>query len=145
MSNAGYLTEKKEETIAKFLDVSIDFGDLLKDQKKILGIFNLGNFLERNDRKIFKMMLAILDDKVIGKNPNQEVKNSIDKALSFLENGDVVGFDNYVAGVLEEIIETPFGVIEKQIFLSVLMMFNGLIAKALVKIEATIDKADLEV
>lgn len=145
MSNAGYLTEKREETIAKFLDVSIDFGDLLKDQKKILGIFNLGNFLERNDRKIFKMMLAILDDKVIGKNPNQEIKDSIDRALLFLENGDVVGFDNYVAGVLEEIIETPFGVIEKQIFLSVLMMFNGLIAKALVKIEATINKADLEV
>lgn len=145
MSNAGYLTEKREETIAKFLDASIDFGSLLKDQKKILGIFNLGNFLERNDRKIFKTMLAILDDKVIGANPNQEIKDSIDKALSFLENGDVVGFDNYVAGVLENVIETPFGVIERQIFLSVLMMFNGLIAKALVKIEATIDKADLEV
>jgi len=145
MSNAGYLTEKREETIAKFLDTSIDFGDLLKDRKKILGIFNLGNFLERNDRKIFKIMLAILDDKVIGKDPNQDIKDSIDKALSFLENGDVVGFDNYVAGVLENVIETPFGVIERQIFLSVLMMFNGLIAKALVKIEAKINEADLEV
>lgn len=144
MSNAGYLTEKREETIAKFLDASIDFGDLLKDRKQILGIFNLGNFLERNDRKIFKTMLAILDDKVIGKDPNQEVKDSIDKALSFLENGDVVGFDNYVAGVLENVITTPFGVIERQIFLSVLMMFNGLIAKALVKIEAKINEADSE-
>lgn len=142
MSNAGYLTEKREETISKFLDASIDFGSLLKDQKKILGIFNLGNFLERNDRKIFKTMLAILDDKVIGKDPNQEIKDSIDKALSFLEDGDVVGFDNYVAGVLENVIETPFGVIERQIFLSVLMMFNGLIAKALVKIEAKINEAD---
>jgi len=145
MSNVGYLTEKREETIAKFLDASIDFGSLLKGQKKILGIFSLGNFLERNDRRIFKMMLGILDDKVIGANPNQDVKDTIDKALAFLENGDVVGFDNYIAGVLADVIETPFGVIEKQIFLSVLMMFNGLIAKALVKIESKINEADSEV
>jgi len=144
MSNAGYLTEKREETIAKFLDASIDFGSLLKDQKKILGIFSLGNFLERNDRKIFKMMLGILDDKVIGVNPNQEIKDAIDKALVFLENGDVVGFDNYVAGVLADVIETPFGIIEKQIFLSVLMMFNGLIAKAIKKAETLIAEADAE-
>ena len=84
MSDAGYLTSKREETIAKILDASVDFTDLLKSQKRILGIFSLGNFMERNDRKIFKAMLSILDDKVIGKNPSDQVKIAVDSALSFL-------------------------------------------------------------
>jgi hypothetical protein len=144
MSDAGYLTSKREETIAKILDASVDFTDLLKSQKRILGIFSLGNFMERNDRKIFKAMLSILDDKVIGKNPSEEVKIAVDTALSFLENNDILGFDNYVAGVLELTIETPFAAFERQIFLSVLTMFNGLIGKAIQKAEVLIAKADAE-
>ena len=144
MSDAGYLTSKREETIAKILDASVDFTDLLKSQKRILGIFSLGNFMERNDRKIFKAMLSILDDKVIGKNPSEEVKVAVDSALSFLENNDILGFDNYVAGVLERTIETPFAPFERQIFLSVLTMFNGLIGKAIQKAEVLIAKADAE-
>lgn len=144
MSNIGYLSEKREETIAKILDASIDFNELLKNQKKILGIFSLGHFMEKNDRKIFKSMLTILDDKVIGKNPNQDVKDFIDKSLSFLENKDIVGFDNYVSGILEGVIETPFPILEKQIFISVLTMFNGLIGKAIEKVEVLIAKADAE-
>ena len=144
MSDAGYLTSKREETIAKILDASVDFTDLLKSQKRLLGIFSLGNFMERNDRKIFKAMLSILDDKVIGKNPSEEVKVAVDSALSFLENNDILGFDNYVAGVLERTIETPFAPFERQIFVSVLTMFNGLIGKAIQKAEVLIAKADAE-
>ena len=144
MSDAGYLTSKREETIAKILDASVDFTDLLKSQKRLLGIFSLGNFMERNDRKIFKAMLLILDDKVIGKNPSEEVKIAVDSALSFLENNDILGFDNYVAGVLERTIETPFAPFERQIFVSVLTMFNGLIGKAIQKAEVLIAKADAE-
>ena len=144
MSDAGYLTSKREETIAKILDASVDFTDLLKSQKRLLGIFSLGKFMERNDRKIFKAMLSILDDKVIGKNPSEEVKVAVDTALLFLENNDIIGFDNYVAGVLERTIETPFAPFERQIFLSVLTMFNGLIGKAIQKAEVLIAKADAE-
>lgn len=144
MSNIGYLSEKREETIEKILDALIDFDELLKNQKKIFGIFSLGHFMEKNDRKIFKSMLTILDDKVIGKNPNQDVKDFIDKSLSFLENKDIVGFDNYVSGILEGVIETPFPILEKQIFISVLTMFNGLIGKAIEKVEVLIAKADAE-
>ena len=144
MSNIGYLSEKREETIEKILDALIDFDELLKNQKKIFGIFSLGHFMEKNDRKIFKSMLTILDDKVIGKNPNQDVKDFIDKSLSFLENKDIVGFDNYVSGILEGVIETPFPISEKQIFISVLTMFNGLIGKAIEKVEVLIAKADAE-
>lgn len=144
MSNAGYLTEKREETIAKILDASIDFNDLLKNQKKILGIFSLGHFMEKNDRKIFKLMLTILDDKVVGKNPDQKIKDEIEKALSFLESKDFIAFDNYVACVLENRIETPFPLIERQLFISVLTMFNGLIGKAIKKVEILIAKAEAE-
>ena len=144
MSDAGYLTSKREETIAKILDASVDFTDLLKSQKRLLGILSLGKFMERNDRKIFKAMLSILDDKVIGKNPSDQVKIAVDSALSFLENNDILGFDNYVAGVLERTIETPFAPFERQIFVSVLTMFNGLIGKAIQKAEVLIAKADAE-
>lgn len=144
MSDAGYLTNRREETIAKILDASIDFDELLKNQKKILGIFSLGHFMEKNDRKIFKSMLAILDDKVIGKNPNQEIKDEIEKALTYLELKDFIGFDNYVAGILENRITTPFALIERQLFISVLTMFNGLIGKAIQKVEVLIAKADAE-
>lgn len=145
MSDAGYLTNKREETIAKILDAAVDFNELLKNQKKVLGVFSIGNFMEKNDRKIFKAMLAILDDKVIGKNPNEEVKNEIDTALAFLESKDFIGFDNYVAGVLENRIVTPFASYERQIFTSVLMMFNGLIGKAVERIKTLIAEADAEV
>lgn len=144
MSNAGYLTNKREAVISKILDEVIDFNELFKNRKKILGLFSLGKFMERNDRKIFMVILSILDDKVIGKNPNQNVKDTIDKALSFLENKDIVGFDNYVSEVLEGIIKTPFPTLEKQIFISVLTMFNGLIGKAVEKVEILIAKADAE-
>lgn len=144
MSDAGYLTSKREGVIAKILDSAIDFDELLKNKKKLFGIFNLGNFMERNDRKIFKAMLSILDDKVIGANPNQEIKDEIDKALGFLENKDIDGFNLYVASVLENRINTPFGIMERQIFLSVLMMFKGLIGKAIEKVEILIAKADAE-
>ena len=144
MSDAGYLSEKREETIAKILDASIDFDELLNNQKKIFGIFSLGHFMEKNDRKIFKSMLTILDDKVIGNNPNQEIKDEIEKALSFLELKDFIGFDNYVSGVLENTINTPFPLIERQLFISVLTMFNGLIGKAIEKVEVLIAKADAE-
>jgi len=144
MSDKGYLKEKRENAIAKLLDATIDFNELLKDQKKILGIFSFGNFLEKNDRKIFKFLLETLDDHVIGKEPKEEVVNEIETALNFLENEDVQGFSDYVAGVLSGLITTPFEAYEKQIFLSVLMMFNALIGKAVVKINAKIAEAELE-
>lgn len=144
MSDKGYLKEKRENAIARLLDAEIDFNDLLKDQKKILGIFSFGNFLEKNDRKIFKFLLATLDDHVIGKEPKEEVVNEIEIALTFLENEDIQGFSDYVAGVLSGLINTPFEAFEKQIFLSVIMMFNGLIGKAVEKINAKIEEVEKE-
>lgn len=145
MGDKGYLKEKRENAIAKLLDAEIDFNELLKDQKKILGIFSFGNFLEKNDRKIFKFLLATLDDHVIGKEPKEEVVDEIETALTFLENEDVQGFSDYVANVLSGLINTPFEAYEKQIFLSVLMMFNGLIGKAVDKINAKIEEAEKEI
>lgn len=144
MGDKGYLKEKRENAIAKLLDAEIDFNELLKDQKKILGIFSFGNFLEKNDRKIFKFLLATLDDHVIGKEPKEEVVKEIETALTFLENEDIQGFSDYVAGILSGLITTPFEAYEKQIFLSVLMMFNGLIGKAVEKINAKIEEAEKE-
>lgn len=144
MSDKGYLKEKRENAIAKLLDAEIDFNELLKDQKKIFGIFSFGNFLEKNDRKIFKFLLATLDDHVIGKEPKEEVVNEIEKMLTLLENEDIQGFSDYVAEVLTGVITTPFEAYEKQIFLSVLMMFNGLIGKAVDKIQAKIEEAEKE-
>lgn len=144
MSDKGYLKEKRENAIAKFLDATIDFNELLKDQKKILGIFSFGSFLEKNDRKIFKFLLATLDDHVIGKDPNENVVAEIETMLTYLENEDVQGFSDYAAGVLSGLVTTPFEAYEKQIFISVLMMFNALIGKAVDKIQAKIEEAELE-
>lgn len=144
MSDKGYLKEKRENAIAKFLDGAIDFNELLKGKKKILGIFSFGSFLEKNDRKIFKFLLATLDDHVIGKDPNENVVAEIETMLTYLENEDVQGFSDYAAGVLSGLITTPFEAYEKQIFISVLMMFNALIGKAVDKIQAKIEEAELE-
>lgn len=144
MSDKGYLKEKRENAIAKLLDAEIDFNELLKDQKKILGIFSFGNFLEKNDRKIFKFLLATLDDHVIGREPNEKVVTEIETALNYLENEDVQGFSDYVASILAGHITTPFEGFEKQIFLSVLMMFNGLIGKAVAKINAKLEEIEKE-
>lgn len=144
MSAQGYLSDKREAQIAKILDASIDFNDLLKNKKKVLGVFSLGNFMERNDRKVFKALITILDDKLIGTNPQPEIVAAIEGALALLESKNFGGFSTYMADVLSEEIDTPFEGFEKQIFTSVLLMFNGLIGKAVEKIEEKIEQAELE-
>jgi len=144
MSDKGYLLEKRENQIAKLLDTAIDFDDLLKDKKKFLGIINIGNFLERNDRKIFKALIQLLDDHCLGKNPDQDKVDAIEKAFQYIENGDIQGFADHVAGVLSGEIDIPYVDYDKQVFLSVLMLFNGIIGKAISKINDKLAEADAE-
>lgn len=142
MSDKGYLKEKRENAIAKFLDGAIDFDELLKGKKKILGIFSVGNFLERNDRKIFKFLLATLDDHVIGDNPNEKVVVEIEKVFAMLEAKDVDGFVAYVSGLLADEINTPFEGFEKQIYVGVLSTFSGIIGRAIDKAIEVAEKAE---
>ena len=144
MSEKGYLLEKREDQIAKLLDTAIDFDDLLKDKKKFLGVINIGNFLERNDRKIFKSLIQLLDDHCLGKNPDQAKVDAIEKAFQYIEKEDVQGFSDHVAGVLSGEIDIPYIDYDKQVFLSVLMLFNGLIGKAISKIHDKLAEAEAE-
>jgi len=144
MADKGYLKERRENAIARLLDASIDFDVLFKDKKKILGVFSIGNFLERNDRKIFKFLLATLDDHVVGKSPNQKVVDEIERLLSLLEANDISGFVDYIAGIVADEIKTPFEGFEKQIYIGVLSTFNGLIGKAIEKAIVLNEKADTE-
>lgn len=140
----GYLSEKREQQLAAILDASIDFNVVLGKQKKVLGIFSLGNFMERNDRKVFKYMIEILDNKVLGKDPKPEVVDLIEKTLDLLASKNFKGFSEFVAEVMSNKIETPFEAFEKQIFTSVLLMFNGLIGQAVQKIEEKLKEAETE-
>jgi len=144
MSNSGYLSEKREAQLAKIIDASVNFDELLKNKKKFLGVINIGSVLERNDRKIFKLLIAYLDDNVIGVEAKPEKVAALEIAIEFLEKGDVQGFANHVAGILSGKINIPYVDFDKQIYLSVLMMFNGIIGKAVLKIEKLIADADAE-
>ena len=145
MGDKGYISAKREETIAKILDQAIDFSDVFKDKKKVLGIISIGNFLEKNDRKIFKFIIQLLDDHLLGKNATPESVAAVDIAFEFLEKEDIQGFSDHIAGILEKKIDIPYTDYDKQIFLSSLMLFNGLIGKAISKINEIIEKADIEV
>jgi len=144
MSNLGYLSEKREAQLAKILDASVNFDELLKNKKKFLGVINIGSVLERNDRKIFKLLIVYLDDSVIGVKVNSEKSVALEVAIEFLEKGDIQGFANHVAGILSGEIDIPYIDFDKQIYLSVLMLFNGIIWKAIIKVEKLIAEADAE-
>lgn len=134
MSDKGYLSNKIENAIAKFLDNKFDFSE----KKKILGIISL----EKNDRKIFKFAISFIDDVCIGKNPNNDIKNEIDLIVSLIENGDVQGFANHVADILERKIKINLGSYERQIYLGFLMLMNGVIGRTFEKINKLIADAN---
>lgn len=144
MSDQGYLSNRMESKIATLLDSQFDFNEIMGNQKKVLGVFAVGNFLERNDRKVFKFMISILDDKLIGKNPNKEVQVAISTIIDLLEAQNVKGFIDYVADIMADKINTPFEGYDKILFQSILGTFSALIGKALYAIERKISEAELE-
>lgn len=137
MSDKGYLSNKIENAIAKFLDDKFDFSE----KKKLLGVFSL----EKNDRKMFKFAISFIDDVCIGKNPNAQVKQEIDLVISFIEGGNVQGFANHIADILEKKITINMGSYERQIYLGFLMLLNGIIGKAFYKINKLIAEANAKV
>lgn len=139
----GYLSKKREAQLAKMLDGAIDFNKLFPN-RKFLGIVSVGNFLERKDRKLFEMLISVLDDKVIGKTPNPETVDLIEKAISLLETQNFPDFSVFAAELLSDKINTPFEAYEKQLFTSVIMMFNALLMKVVERAYQMTEKADDE-
>lgn len=143
MSNKGYLSERREKQLAKILDAAVDFDEILKT-KKILGVIKIGNVLERHDRQLFQFLIATVDDSLIGKDADSTKVEMFEKAISFLENEDYQGFADHVAGILEGTIDIPYIDYDRQIYLAVLMLFNGIMGKCIDKIEKLIAKAEAE-
>lgn len=144
MSDKGYLSAKREEMISKILDETIDFNELFEGKKKLFGFISIGSVLEKNDRKMFRMLISMIDDHCLGKNATEEQKQLIEKTFEFIENQDIQGFADHIANILAGKIDIPYTSYEKQIFLSSLMLFNGLIGKAIEKINKLIADADAE-
>lgn len=136
MSDKGYLSNRIENTIAKLADDAIDFDE----KKKLFGLFKL----EKNDFKLFKAAISFLDDKVIGKNPNVEIKAEIDLVLSFVETKNVQGFMDHVADLLTGAIKLNLGSFERQIYLGFLMLANGFIGQTFEKVNKLIADANAE-
>jgi hypothetical protein len=143
MGDGGFLSKKRELAIAKFLDAEVDCNKLF-GEKKLFGLIRIGNYMERNDRKIFQFGVAILDDKILSKNATPERIAAIEKALTMLENHDVSGFIDYIAGVFSGIIDIPYTTSEKQLFLGVFMLFSGMINRTIEAIEKAIAEAEKE-
>lgn len=144
MSDKGYLSNKRERQLAKILDGLFDFNDKLKGKKIFWGLINIGSVLESNDYKLFLFTIRILDDGILAKGMNLQAAAILDKALSFLENKDIDGFNSYVADLLSGAIDIPLVTFEREIFLSVLNLFKNLIAITLTKVDEAIAKADAE-
>lgn len=144
MSDSGYLSARREKQLAKILDASIDFDKLLQGKKKFLGIINIGSALERNDRRLFQILIAYLDDNILGDNAAPETITSIETAISILENHDIAGFIDYVAELAAGKINLPIFGHDKTLFVLALQMLAGIIGKAVAKIEELNDKANEE-
>lgn len=136
MSDKGYLSNRIENLLAKLADDAIDFDE----KKKLFGIFKV----EKNDFKWFKSAIAFLDDKVIGKNPNAEIKAEIDLVLSFVETKNVQGFIDHVADLLTGIVKLNLGSYERQIYLGLLMTASGFIGQTFEKAQKLIAEANTE-
>jgi len=107
MSNLGYLSEKREKQLAKFLDASIDFDKLFGEKKVLFGLIRIGSVIEKNDRKLFLTTISYLDDYFIGKNPNEVVVKEIEEIFVLLEEKNITGFIDKISILLANIIDTP--------------------------------------
>lgn len=136
MSDKGYLTNKVENALAKLADDAIAFDE----SKKLFGLFSF----EKNDRKAFKSIISFIDDKVLGKNPNAEIKAEIDLVVSFIETQNVQGFIDHTADLFESKINLNLGVFEKQIYLGFLQLAAGFIGKVFEKADNLINEANAE-
>ena len=144
MSDKGYLSNKREQRLAKILDGLFDFNTKLKGKKILWGLINLGSALEKNDYKMFLFAIRILDDGILAKGMNLQAAAVLDKALTYLENKDIDGFNNYVADLLAGAVDLPLVTFEREIFLSVLNLFKNLLGVALQKVDEAITKAETE-
>lgn len=144
MSNIGYLTEKREKQLAKFLDAAIDFDKLFGSKTILFGIIRIGSLIERNDRKLFLMAISYLDDYFVSKNPKQEVVDLIEKIFVLLEKRDINGLIDCISEVLSGSINIPLIDFDKQIFNGLLSLMSGIICNTIDKVKAITAEADAE-
>ena len=104
MGDNGFLTNAMEKDIAKFLDGLVDFDKLLKSKKIIFGLISIGSLLERKDRALFEFMVAYLDDEIVGKTANTELKIKVNEFYILLKNRDVNGIIEYSSKQLARIV-----------------------------------------
>ena len=146
MSDRGYLSTKTEKRWARALDGFFDFSTIKKEIKILWGIVNIkvGNTIERNDYKAFLWLISLIDDAIIGKNVNPDIKKILDNVLSFLEAKDLDGFNNYIAEIIAGKVDIPLVENDKAFFVQTLSMFNALLNFALSKVDEAIQKAEEE-
>lgn len=144
MSNLGYLSEKREKQLAKFLDAMIDFDKLLGSNTVLFGLIKIGPLIEKKDRMLFLTSISYLDDYFIGKNPKQEVVDEIESIFILLENKDINGFVDKVSVILTGLVDIPLIDYDKQIFTGILSLMNGIIGRTIDKVKAITAKADAE-
>ena len=146
MSDKGYLSSRTEKRWAKALDGFFDFSTINKEIKILWGVVNIkvGNTIERNDYRAFLWLIALIDDAIVGKNPNPEIKKVLDDVLGFLEAKDIAGFNEYLGGILAGKINIPLVENDKAFFIQTLSMFNALLNFALTKVDEAIQKAEEE-
>lgn len=126
------------EAISCFMDASINFDELFKNKKKLFGIINVGRVVEKNDRKVFAKLVAILYDSLVKSEADEEKIKTIDNALNHLKNGEIQQFCDHISEVLSGTIDLPFTNADKQIYHGILLVFNGMILKLINKAEEKI-------
>ena len=141
---SDYTTKDLINDAAKILDAAIDFDKIFPEKKILFGLIKVGSLMERKDRALFKLGVTCLVESAQRQGNSKVYLDEITKAFSFLRNQDIQGFTDYVAGVLSGEIDIPYTDSDKQIFLGILMLFNGLLFKVVKKIEQLIAEAEAE-
>lgn len=144
MSNKGYLTNAREKGFAKVLDHLFDFKKIVPDKKVLFGLINIQDFLEKRDYNIFLLCIRLIDDGLLAKDMNIQAAAQFDKALGYLENKDIDGFNEYVADLASGKIDIPLVDNDRAIFLNVLNLMKSLINMVVEKVKQAIAEVDAE-
>ncbi len=121
-----------------------DFKTILPDKKVFFGLINLQDFFEKRDYNIFLACVRLIDDGLLAKNMNIQAAAIFDKALGYLEEGDIASFNGYVSDLLAEKIDIPLVDNDKEIFLNVLNLMKSIINMVRNRVVAAIEAADAE-
>ncbi len=94
-------TDEEVESGAEILDAAFDFTEIYPNKTILWGFVKVGNVLERNDRKLFKLILTLCN-KLASEELGEEEKTALRTVMDYCNSKNIDGLNTYLSTLLVE-------------------------------------------